>query len=46
MKDRKEAKRGKMKIGVGYFVIEKVGDVEKTREGETRRMRKDLVECV
>ena len=35
-----------MKIGVNFFVIAKVIDVEKTREGETRRMRKDLVECV
>ena len=35
-----------MKIGMIFFVIAKVIDVEKTREGETRRMRKDLVECV
>ena len=32
-----------MEIRVGYFVTDKVGYVEKTREGETRRTRKELV---
>ena len=40
MKDRKEEKWGKTKIGVGSFVISKVGDMENTREGETIRTRK------
>ena len=46
MKERKEAKRSKMKIGVVSFVIAKFGEMEKTREGESRRMRKELVGCV
>ena len=35
-----------MKIGVGSFVIAKDGDIEKTREGEIRRMIKEMVGCV
>ena len=39
---KKEAKRGKTKIGVGSIVTVKVGGFEeKTREGRIRRTRKD-----
>ena len=42
-----EKKWIKTKIGVGCVVKEKVGDIEEnTREGRSRRMRKDMVECV
>ena len=37
-------KRTKTKIGVGYVVKEKVGDIEKkTRKGRIRRTRKEVV---
>ena len=46
-KDTKEKKRIKTKIGVGYSVKEKVGDMEnKTREARTMRTRKEVVGCV
>ena len=32
-----------MKIELGSFITEKVGEMEKTREGESRRIRKELV---
>ena len=38
--------QNKMKIEVGYFVKEKVGELEDiTREGRTRKMRKEVVGC-
>ena len=43
-KRRKEAKRDKTKIGVRTSVTVKIRDIdEKTRDGKTRRMRKELV---
>ena len=40
-------KQNKTKIGVGYVVKAKVGELEKiTREGRIRRMRKYVVGCV
>ena len=40
-------KQTKTKIGVGYVVKAKVGELEKiTREGRIRRMRKDVLGCV
>ena len=46
IKERKEAKRGKMKVVVGSVVTAKVGEIEeKTREGRSRRMRKEVVGC-
>ena len=46
-KDTKEKKRIKTKIGVGYSVKEKVGEMEnKTREARTMRTRKEVVGCV
>ena len=37
-------KQTKTKIGVGYVVKAKVGELEKiTREGRSRRMRKEVV---
>ena len=43
-KRRKEAKRDKMKIGVGDYVTVRVGEInEKIREGKSRMMRKELV---
>ena len=40
-------KHTKTKIGVGSIVKAKVGELEKiTREGKTRRTRKDVVVCV
>ena len=43
-KRRKEEKWDKTKIGVGTSVTVKVGEIdEKIREGESRRMRKELV---
>ena len=42
-----EKKRIKTKIGVGYVVKAKDGDMgEKIREGGTRRMRKGVAICV
>ena len=47
MKDRKDAKRGKMNIGVGSLMTSEVGKMEKnTTEGGDISMRKDLVGCV
>ena len=44
MKDKKQTKK---KIGLGYVVKEKVGEMEdNTREGRSRRMRKYVVGCV
>ena len=38
---------GSRKIGVGYVVKAKVGDIEEnTREGRSRRIRKDVAGCV
>ena len=40
-------KQTKTKIGVGYVVKSKVGELEKiTRKGRTSRMRKEVVGCV
>ena len=40
-------KQTKTKIGVGSVVKAKVGELEKTtREGRSRRMRKDVLVCV
>ena len=40
-------KQTKTKIGVGSVVKAKVGELEKiTREGRSRRMRKEVVGCV
>ena len=40
-------KKTKTKIGVGYVVKSKVGELENiTREVRSRRMRKELVVCV
>ena len=40
-------KQNKMKIGVGSVVKAKVGELEKiTREGRSRRMRREVVGCV
>ena len=40
-------KQTKTKIGVGSFVKAKVGELDKiTREGRSRRMRKEVVGCV
>ena len=40
-------KQTKTKIGVGSVVNAKVGDLNKiTREGRSRRTRKEVVECV
>ena len=40
-------KRTKTKIGVGYVVKDKVGELEKiTREGRSRRMSKEVMGCV
>ena len=40
-------KKTKTKIGVGYVVKSKVGELENiTREVRSRRMRKDMVGCV
>ena len=40
-------KQTKKKIGVGSVVKAKVGELEKiTREGRSRRMRKEVVGCV
>ena len=40
-------KQTKTKIGVGNVVKAKVGELEKiTREGRSRRMRKEVVGCV
>ena len=42
-----EKKRFKTKIGVGFIVKEKVGETEKkTREGRSRRTKKEVVGCV
>ena len=46
MKEKKEEKWGKMKIGVGSFATAKVGDMDNTREGDIKRMIKKLVGCV
>ena len=47
MKERKEAKQGKMKIWVGCVVTENVVDMEKnTREGRSRRIMNYFVVCV
>ena len=44
MKRRKEAKRDKTDIRVGTSIKVKVGEIdEKIREGQSRRMRKELV---
>ena len=46
MKERKEVNREKMKIRVGSFEIDKVGEMEdNTCEGEIIRTRKVLVVC-
>ena len=46
IKDRKEENLGKMKIIMGSVVTEKIGEIEdKAREGRSRRMRKEVVEC-
>ena len=46
-KERKEAKQGKVKIRVGYLVIEKFGDMyNNTMKGNIRRMSKEPVGCV
>ena len=43
----KEKKRIKKKIGLGSVVKEHVGEMEdNTREGRSRRMRKEVVGCV
>ena len=43
IKNRKESKLDKTKIGVGNSIIAKVGDIdEKIRVGKIRRMRKEL----
>ena len=42
-----EKKWIKKKIGVGYVVMAKVGEMEEnTREGRISSMRKDVVLCV
>ena len=48
VKERMErTKQTKMKIGVGSVVKAKVGELEKvTREGRSRRMRKEVLGCV
>ena len=47
MRDTKEAKQNKTNIGVIYVLTAKVGDiVERTREGENKRTRKELTSCV
>ena len=35
-----------MNIGGGYFATAEVGDMENTREGDIKRMIKELVGCV
>ena len=43
----KMTKQTKTKIGVGFVVKAKVGELEKfTREGRSKRMRKEVVGCV
>ena len=40
-------KQARTKIGVGYIVKAKVGELEKiTREGRSRKMRKEVVGCI
>ena len=47
MKDRKEANKDRMKIWVGYIVIENIRDMEEnTSERRSRRARKEVVDCV
>ena len=46
LKNRKEANRENMNISVCSFVTENYGEMEKTRDGEIRRTRKELVGCV
>ena len=47
IKEIKEANRRKTKIGVGSIVTEKVGDMgRKTKEGRSRMVSKEVVECV
>ena len=46
MKEMKEAKRSKNMIVVGFVVTAKVREMEeKTREGRSRRARKEMVGC-
>ena len=43
----KMKKHTKTKIGLGSVIKAKVGETEEnTREGRSRRMRKDVAECV
>ena len=35
-----------MNIGVDIFVTVKVGEMDRTREGGSKRTRKDRIECV
>ena len=45
--DMEEKKRIEKKIGLGYVVKAKVGEMgDNTREGRSRRMRKEVVGCV